>query len=269
MNALIDQTFQNSFFNYITMHPIVLISLTAIIVIYYLGFVSLGNSDNNIDFGSQGKLLEYLMWGVLLVIVVLNGSNYLFNIDLMTLIKGLFSETPEIDIMLDAKNIIPEIPHLTKNKKQVFHISNNKYNYNDSKAICSAYGGKLATLDDMNKAYKEGASWCSYGWSDDQMILYPTQQKTLDKLKNIKGYERGCGRLGVNGGYVEDTEKKYGVNCYGKKPAMTGLDLDYLDRVTLYPTSKEERDIETRIDYWKSKMPELRMAPFNDDSWSS
>ena len=50
---------------------------------------------------------------------------------------------------------------------------------------------------------------------------------------------------------------------------MTGLDLDYLDRVTLYPKSKEERDIESRIDYWKSKMPNLRMAPFNNDNWSS
>lgn len=269
MNTLIDQTFQHTYFNYITTHPIVLMVLTAIIVIYYIFFLNLGNSDNNIELGGEGKLLEIIMWGILIFLVVLNGSNYMFNIDIMTMIKNLFSSKPEIDIMIDTKNIIPEIPHITKDKKQVFHISNNKYNYKDSKAICSAYGGRLATLDELNKAYNDGASWCSYGWSDKQMILYPTQQKTLDKLKNIKGYENACGRKGVNGGYVEDAEKKYGVNCYGEKPAMTGLDLDYLDRVTLYPKTKEENEMESHIEYWKSKMPELRMAPFNDDSWSS
>jgi hypothetical protein len=269
MNALIDQTFQHTYFNYLTTHPIVLMALISIIAVYYIFFLNLGDRGGDISISGESKIIEIIMWGILIVLVVLNGSNYMFNIDIITLIKNLFSSNPEIAIIIDPKNLIPEIPHITKNKKQVFHISNNKYNYDDSKAICSAYGGRLANLDEMNKAYKDGASWCSYGWSDDQMILYPTQQKTLDKLKTIKGYEKACGRKGVNGGYIDNTNKKYGVNCYGVKPSMTGLDLDYLDRVTLYPETNEEKKIETRIDYWKSKLPELRMSPFNDESWSS
>ena len=268
MNSLIDQTFQISSFNYMATHPVVLISLTVIIIVYYTIFLNLGNSGSAVDLGSEGKIIEIIMWGILLFIIVLNGSNYMFNIDIITLIKGLFTSNPKIDI-INNENKPPVMSNDNKAKKQVFHISNNKYNYNDSKAICAAYGGRLANLNDMNKAYKDGASWCSYGWSEDKMILFPTQQKTLDQLKNNKQNETSCGRLGVNGGHIEDTEKKYGVNCYGFKPTMSGLDLDYLDRVTLYPKSKEDKEIESRVDYWKSKMPELRVAPFNNDSWDN
>jgi hypothetical protein len=266
MNALIDQTFENTFFNYITMHPFVLSSLFSIVIAFFIFSSYLGTSEIDSTKSIEMTIIQVVLFGMLLLLIVLNSSKIFLDIDVSTLINGLFSKNPTIDIIINSDKKLPTIKK--EPSKEVFHISHNKYNYKDSKAICAAYGGKLATLNDINKAYDAGASWCSYGWSDDQMILYPTQQTTLDKLKTIKGYENGCGRLGVNGGYNHDVDKKYGINCYGVKPKITNLDLDYLDRVTLYPKSKDDKEMQDNIAFWKSKMSQLQVTPFNNNKWS-
>merc|ERR1711904_243505 len=84
--------------------------------------------------------------------------------------------------------------------QQVFNIPGNNYTYDDAKALCKAYGGKLATYSQIEDAYKSGAEWCNYGWSDNQMAFYPTQKSTWKKLQKIKGHKHDCGRPGVNGG---------------------------------------------------------------------
>ena len=66
-------------------------------------------------------------------------------------------------------------------RKQVFNVSENDYTYEEARAVCKAYGGDLATLEQMIEAHKKGANWCNYGWSDGQMALYPTQ-----KIKSLK-----------------------------------------------------------------------------------
>ena len=68
-------------------------------------------------------------------------------------------------------------------KEQVFNLSNNIYNYNDARAACNAHGSKLATLQQMIEAHKKGADWCNYGWSEEQIVLYPTQKDTWDNLQ--------------------------------------------------------------------------------------
>ena len=86
--------------------------------------------------------------------------------------------------------------------KEVFHIGDNIYTYNEAKMICNAYDGELADYSQVENAYKSGAEWCSYGWSKGQMALYPTQKLTYEKLKKIPGLENSCGRPGINGGYI-------------------------------------------------------------------
>ena len=63
-------------------------------------------------------------------------------------------------------------------KNEVFNISNNLYTYDDAQAICSVYGAQLATYDQVEEAYKDGAEWCNYGWSENQMAFFPTQKST-------------------------------------------------------------------------------------------
>ena len=77
---------------------------------------------------------------------------------------------------------IPVLPEITT-VKQVFHVPNNKYTYQDAEAVCTAYGSRLANYKDMENAYKEGADWCSYGWSANQMAFFPTQLKNGNKCK--------------------------------------------------------------------------------------
>ena len=65
-----------------------------------------------------------------------------------------------------------------------------------------------------------GISFLSSGWSDGQMALFPTQQKTFDNLQKIEGHENDCGRPGVNGGFMANPNIRFGVNCYGNKPKI-------------------------------------------------
>ena len=112
----------------------------------------------------------------------------------------------------------PTLEHrLFKDEEEVFHISNQDYTYNQAKCKCGAYGARLATKDEIVKAYNGGAEWCSYGWSDGQNAFYPTQQCTLDE-KARKGKDNNCGKAGVNGGFFSNPDLRFGTNCYGVRP---------------------------------------------------
>jgi hypothetical protein len=112
-----------------------------------------------------------------------------------------------------------EPKELVINKSEVFHISGNKYTYEDAPAVCAAYNSSLATYDQVNESYLSGAEWCGYGWSQGGMALFPTQTATWEALQTELDISKRtrCGRAGVNGGYF-DPANKFGVNCYGIKP---------------------------------------------------
>jgi hypothetical protein len=101
-------------------------------------------------------------------------------------------------------------------KKEVFHIANQDYTYEQARCKCESYSAKLATYDQLVDAYNDGAEWCTYGWSNGQKAYYPTQKCNWEK----KGPEEKlkCGNPGLNGGFFADPSLKFGVNCYGKKP---------------------------------------------------
>ena len=150
----------------------------------------------------------------------------------------------------------------------MFNIPGNDYVYPDAKALCSAYGSRLATYKEVEDSYKGGAEWCNYGWSEGQMALFPTQQKTFDTLQKIEGHENDCGRPGVNGGYMKNPAVRYGVNCYGYKPQMTPEEEDLMANNTIYPKTKKDIAMEERVTYWKDKLKEILVSPFNHNSWS-
>jgi hypothetical protein len=114
------------------------------------------------------------------------------------------------------------LPSLEK-KKEVYHLSNQDYTYDQSKCKCESYGGRLATKSELIDSYNKGANWCTYGWTEKQTAYYPVQQCDWDKITqqnerlpdNAKKY---CGLPGLNGGYFANPNLKFGVNCYGVKP---------------------------------------------------
>jgi len=288
-------------YNYINgflMNPSVFIILALVFVVYLVIFLSLGNSSptssnfgTNLiatDSGSSGpygpsgsdsssNMIFIIIIGMLIVLILFNGLQYFFGIDITASLSNLFSGEPVIGIIVDqsqanantnaitgGSSTVPEIKYTA----QVFNIPGNYYGYEDAKTLCAAYGTRLATYDEVEDTYNKGGEWCNYGWSDKQMALFPTQKATFDNLQNIKDHEHDCGRPGINGGYIANPQVKFGVNCYGYKPKMTQEEEEMMQTNSPYPITKKDIAMEQRVEYWKTKLDEILVSPFNYDSWS-
>ena len=175
-----------------------------------------------------------------------------------------------MNITVKQPNEEEETPDITKVQiqPQVFHLRGNKYDYENAKAVCKAYGSRLANYDDMQKALKDGAEWCSYGWSEGQAALFPTQKETWDKLQKIKGHENDCGRPGLNGGYIANPNVRFGVNCFGYKPNPNASSQKLMESETIYPKSAKELAFEERVKKWRKEVKNLTISPFNGERWS-
>jgi hypothetical protein len=277
MNSITGVPTWNNYSNYLTFNPVLVIILVVIILLYLLLFGSLGNgsSDSNYESIHSGdstsnslKFLGIIAASIFIVLIVINGFNYFLNIDITTRIRNFFSRNPEIDIVVNKNNlggsIVPEI----KYEEQVYHIPGNEYTYEDAGALCKAYGNRLANIKEVENAYEHGADWCSYGWSEGQMALFPTQFDRWEKLQKIKGHENDCGRPGINGGYIDNPNVRFGVNCYGYRPKMTPQEAELMKNAQLFPSTQEEINFEKRVDHWKKRIAEILVAPFNNKNWS-
>ena len=136
-------------------------------------------------------------------------------------------------------------------------------------ALCKAYDSELATAKQLEDAHKNKAEWCNYGWSKDQMALYPTQKCTWDKLQQgPKKHRNDCGKPGVNGGYFENPYLKFGVNCYGYKPEPTLKEKEIVKLSTNPYLTQKEKELNDRVDYYKSQRYDTTILPFSKDRWS-
>ena len=255
-----------------SMTPGLLGILLFIIVIYYYLFYSLGMKTVQAptQAPSLGAMaIELLLWALFIILITINALQYYYEIDVTAEIKNMFTGEPKVDITItqpvDEDTIkVPEIAI----QKQVFHLKDNKYTYDNAKAVCKAYGARLANYDDMQKAHREGGEWCNYGWSENQAALFPTQKATWEKLQKIKGHEHDCGRPGLNGGYIANPNIKFGVNCYGYKPKMNQNSRHLMDNNTFYPKTDKEIEFDNKVKQWKKEINNLVVAPFNGDRWS-
>ena len=245
-----------------------IILFAVILILFIMLFSSLGNSESNITTSST-KTLHILLYGIIAVVILLNGLQYFFNINLTARLNNLFTDTPSIDLTVEETNdsVIAPVPEIEL-KKQVFNVPGNTYTYDNAKALCQAYGARLATYNEIEEAYKNGAEWCNYGWSDKQMALFPTQKDTWKYLQKIKGHEHDCGRPGINGGYIANKNVQFGANCYGYKPEITQEEKELMQSTPLYPKSMADINEERRVNYWKNKIPDILISPFNKNVWS-
>ena len=253
-----------------------LIALVVIIIVYGLLFAAFGGGSTS-GTGEAGstsgpvksiglRFFEVLLWSVFIMLILLNGFQYFFNINLTTRFVNFFSDQPKLEITMQVPEDEPV--QEMKIKKEVFNIPDNKYSYDDAKAICAAYGAKLANYDEVESSYKSGGEWCNYGWSDNQMALFPTQKETWDKLQKIKGHEHDCGRPGINGGFIDNKGIQFGVNCYGYKPLITPAETQKMQTASVFPMTMKDVEKQNRIDYWKKRIPEILLSPFNRSYWS-
>lgn len=263
---------------FINMRVIILILVVIFMAYFVINALAGGGSENDTRESAlfaNVSVLEIFLWAIFIVIVLLNGFQYFFNTNITTEISNLLSTKPKITI----SQAVPEEPNggdlgtgpSLKMKKQVFHIPSNIYDYNDAKALCQAYGAQLANIDQMEEAYKSGAEWCSYGWSDKQMILYPTQKSTWTELQKSTdpAKKNSCGRPGINGGYINDPSLKVGVNCYGPKPDMNQASSKLMAGIQDVEAGKLlNPEHEARVKKMREKINEIVVAPFNKSAWS-
>ena len=192
----------------------------------------------------MNKIKYYNMTNTLIVIIIL-------LIVLVVILSTLFfikfqEEECDIEEDKEEKNEVKEYKVHISGEKEVYNISPNVFTYNEAEAICKAQNppATLASLRQIEKAYKKGANWCNYGWSKDQLALYPNQED-LDK---------NCGKPGVNGGYFSNKRRRFGVNCYGVKRPPNEYEIIEEDE------EEEEYDVEMNDKY--------KINPFNKEKWS-
>jgi hypothetical protein len=265
--------------NSLTITPIVIIIVVAVFVLFIGIFSSLGSSEESTGTDGnnayqQGSSFFFVLTGIVfLFIIILGGVDYFYGTTIYASIKNLFTSTPEVDITLDQRTNPTGTEHsmpapVNVSSEQVFNIPGNYYGYEDAKSLCTAYGARLASYDEVENAYNDGAEWCNYGWSQNKLALFPTQKSTYDNLQKIPGHENDCGRPGVNGGYMENPATKYGVNCFGNKPDITQDEASLMSISTPYPKTEKDIAMEERVEYWKSKLNDILVSPFNYSEWS-
>ena len=270
-----------------------LLTLFGVIILIYLSVFSLFNniSLNTPEARPWIAMIEILLWILFIVILFLNMRHFSnFEFDFNSVLFNLFgSSKPELEVhvhrprmdissvplpRVDISSVPLPLPKMDissvtvqcpDSSGEVFHIPHNRYNYEQAREACEMFDARLATYDEVEDSYRNGANWCSYGWSNDQLALFPIQKSMYNELKKIPGHERDCGRTGVNGGYIENKNAKFGVNCYGKKPFAGEDDLEYMKK---FNYSSAFPDLEAKKKEKQKKMDKILIAPFNKEKWS-
>jgi hypothetical protein len=166
---------------------------------------------------------------------------------------------------MEQRNVIEK---LIPKRKTVFNIAQDKYTYSDAEPLCKAFGAELATYDQVKEAYDKGADWCNYGWIKGQTAVYPTQKKTYDKLQTGPEEQRGsCGIPGINGGYFDNPELRFGVNCYGDRPNENDTDDRYkaANKNNMTPAVME---YDKKVRDFKGQLNEIPVNTFSAGTWA-
>jgi hypothetical protein len=251
-----------------------------------------GNSSSNAMFGFSWSILFYglIILGLVLIVyfhqVLQDYGVYIYDQTKM-MYNSYFGKSESVPEEA-KKNLKPSerpggmpgaseasmmetIGERLPQRHEVFNVSRNIYTYNDAPAVCRALGADLATYEQVKEAYDNGADWCNYGWVKGQMAVYPTQKETFEKLQKGPESSKGsCGAVGINGGYFDNPDLRFGVTCYGMKPSK--LQTDAIANEIALPKSADEIEFDKKVQRFRDQMDEMTVLPFSrgvvDGSWS-
>ena len=215
------------------------------------------------------SFIESKSFILVVILLFIQFFKYVLKIDIIGVISGEIGLPSAPAVVIDSSGSVVAAP--PKEKNEVFNISNNFYTYSDAGALCKAMGSRLATYDEIEEAYNNGAEWSTYGWSEGQHAYFPTQKETWNKLQKIKGHEHDLGRPGVNGGYFLNPNVRFGVNCYGVKPPMTDSDKALMNskKDKIYPKTLEDKLLDAKVEFWKANKDKMIvLSGYNNETWS-
>ena len=215
---------------------------------------------------------------VAFILFIIFRDQIMFGLEVAWLkVKGLFSPASETAVQApppefanpdDSQVQKSAVEKILPGKKQVFNVATNKYRYSDAEPLCKAFGAELATYDQVKDAWSKGADWCNYGWVKGQAAIYPTQQVTYDKLQAGPEDQRGaCGVPGVNGGYFDNPDIRFGVNCYGDRPSENDTDVRNKMRADGV-MSQDGLEYNRKVRDYKAHLTETPVNPFSEQIWS-
>ena len=175
-------------------------------------------------------------------------------------------EAPQDDTVHEKRMVEKILP----GRQQVFNISKNNYTYYDAEPLCKALGAELASYEQVKKAYADGADWCNYGWVKGQMAVYPTQTNTWEQLQQGPEDQRdACGKPGLNGGFFDNPDLRFGVNCYGVKPEQKDHDATAVAQGDAAPLSPGALEFEKKASQYRGEANTIGILPFNKTAWSA
>ena len=174
---------------------------------------------------------------------------------------------PELSgLQMIEKSVESNVSKLIPKRKEVFNIAQDVYTYSDAEPLCKAYGAELATYDQVKEAWKKGADWCNYGWIKGQTAVYPTQKATYDKLQAGPESQRAsCGVPGINGGYFDNPDMRFGVNCYGSRPNSNEADERYKE-ANRQNNTPDGMAYDKKVRDFKAQLNEIPVNSFNAGS---
>jgi hypothetical protein len=147
----------------------------------------------------------------------------------------------------------------TDEKKEVFLVSNNIFSKSDSSKVCKGiFNSDVATKEQLNDSFNNGANWCNYGWTSEGEAYYPLQNETNNTTCK--------GGTGLNGGIMAHNNYSLGVLCYGVKPN----EQNYTDLIKIKRDSALSDADQKLLENYHKKLENgtIKIAPFNDKSWS-
>jgi hypothetical protein len=100
------------------------------------------------------------------------------------------------------------------------------------------------------------------------MAVFPTQKDTYEKLqKGSAEYRNACGKPGVNGGFFDNPDLRFGVNCYGPKPAQNAVS-ELNGGVDLPPTA-EMIEYDKKVQQFREQLTTTTVLPFRRGQWEA
>ena len=244
------------------------------------------NSVINSNSGNRTRGGSMWSWFVWIVVIGIIASVIALGVIYRDTIKSWFQpaeQQPSPPAEKDASHVTPNgissataasasdiiekvLPSM--GNSEVFNVSSNKYTYYDAEPLCRALGAELATYEKVKEAWEKGADWCNYGWVKGQMAVFPTQKSTYEKLQHGPPEQSmTCGKPGVNGGFFDNPELRFGVNCYGPKPPKSQHDDTSMSAGI--PLSPDALEVDKKVAQFKAETGSIGLLPFNSNTWSN
>ena len=215
-------------------------------------------------------LSEIVIWATLFLLIIADAYRFFLHRHLMIDVANAFGlglrpkSAASSSACPQTKKEVIEKKEIIEEKDEVFNIAGNEYNYKEARAVCKAFGAKLANYEQIEKAYQEGAEWVNYGWSEGQYAYFPLQKDTwLEMDQNNPENANGKVRPGISGGYFANPELLLGANCFGKKPKKRQQDLKQILPGTP-ARSAADIELDKKVEFYKKN---ANIYSFNADRW--